>query len=345
MKRKKKITKTIASQSGITTVESGLPLPYVYYPGFYGAYFAFGENENSIPYFCSCSKKSIENYIEFRLKFKDRPNSDRSKNLLLSSSHFPKIVVENLMQKKLPEDKSILETLYFKESICHECCKVTPQFGYCHPMYGGVFEQNYGWYINKQSFEYGVKPVSFQILENECPDELFENVEIGKKGFLEKYSQIKETELIMLKAQDSVYQKETIKIRNIIENECRAKFGFKKVGKSWANETLLYQIISQLYQDKKIYRHYRPDFLEFLELDVYIPELKLGFEYQGVQHFKSVEHWGGKSALKKVKERDARKKLLCEKNGIRLIYCFYYEELTKTLIRNKIKGNPAHNTQ
>ena len=342
MKRKKRITKTIVSQSGMSTFEKDLPFPYVYYPGFYGAYFAFGENENSIPYFCSCSKKSIENYIEFRLKFKDRLNSAQSKNYILSSAHFPQVVVDKLMQENLSEHQSILAALDFKESICHECCKVTPQFGYCNPMYGGVFEQNYGWYINKQSFEFGVKPVSFQILENQCPDELFENVEIDKKSFLEKYGQIEETELILLKARDSVYQKETRKIRNIIENETRVKFGFKKVGEAWANETLLYQIISQLYQDKKIYHHYRPEFLEFLELDVYIPVLKLGFEYQGIQHFESVDHWGGKSALKRVKERDARKKHLCEKYGIRLIYCFYYEELTKSLIKNKINENPAH---
>ncbi len=95
--------------------------------------------------------------------------------------------------------------------------------------------------------------------------------------------------------------------------------------------------------NEELKQHYRPEFLEFLELDVYIPELKLGFEYQGIQHFESIEHWGGESALKEVRVRDARKKSLCEKNGIRLIYCFYYEDLTKTLIKNKIKENPAHN--
>jgi len=32
-------------------------------------------------------------------------------------------------------------------------------------------------------------------------------------------------------------------------------------------------------------RHYRPDFLQGLELDIFIDELKIGMEYQGIQHF------------------------------------------------------------
>lgn len=41
-------------------------------------------------------------------------------------------------------------------------------------MYGGAFKQNYGWYINKQAFEWGVAPLNRleQFLPEACPDEL-----------------------------------------------------------------------------------------------------------------------------------------------------------------------------
>ncbi len=338
MARKNKTSKLIASKDGIVSEESNLPYPFVYYPGFYGAYFAFSKGEKSEIYFCSCSKKSIANYIKFRIEYGAILNSNSQKNFILSSAQFPQKVVENLIKKNEYFNPEIFSQLNFKDGICHECNKQTPIHSYCDPMYGGVFEQNYGWYINKQSFEYGVKPVSFKMLEEVCPDEVFNLLDIEKSNFLSKYNQFDETILIMLNAQDSIYQKITRQIRNNIENEVRVKFGFKKVGEAWANETLLYQLVCEIFPECKIYRHYRPSFLEYLELDVFIPHLNIGIEYQGIQHFEPIKHWGGKSSLEKVIERDKRKKKLCDKNDVALIYFYYYEELDKKLVKNKIEN-------
>ena len=57
----------------------------------------------------------------------------------------------------------------------------------------------------------------------------------------------------------------------------------------------------------KILRHYRPDWLDRLELDIYIPSLKLAFEYQGQQHFHPLHVWGGEKALQDLRFRDAHK--------------------------------------
>lgn len=48
--------------------EEDLPYKYVFYPGHYGAYFAFSPERDSIPYFCSCAKDSIEMYISSRIQ-------------------------------------------------------------------------------------------------------------------------------------------------------------------------------------------------------------------------------------------------------------------------------------
>ena len=72
------------------------------------------------------------------------------------------------------------------------------------------------------------------------------------------------------------------------------------------------------------------------ELDIYIPSKKLAFEYQGLQHFQAVEHWGGKAKLEIQKEHDSRKKRVCEEEGIHLICINYDEELTNDYIRKRI---------
>ena len=72
------------------------------------------------------------------------------------------------------------------------------------------------------------------------------------------------------------------------------------------------------------YNH-RYSFLDNLQLDFYIPELKIAIECQGVQHFAPVKAWGGKEKLEMSKHNDKKKYLLCEKEGIRLLY---YSNLT-----------------
>jgi len=338
LERKEKIKKLIAFQDGIVTKEKNLPYPYVFYPGHYGAFIGFAKGKNSTIFFCKCSKKAIENYIRFKIDYDDRMNVDPQRNFILSKAHFPQKIVKNLIEQGVMEDYEIINQLNFRNEICHECNKQTPTYNYCHSMYGGVFEQNYGWYINKQSFEFGVKPVSYKILEDVCPDEVFSLLDVGKYDFLIKYNRFSETDLIISQANDSSFQKNTRKIRKIIENEVRVKFGFRKVGEAWANETLLYQLVCEIYPNVKIIRHYRPDFLDFLELDVYIPHLKVGIEYQGIQHFKAIKYWGGKASLEKNKERDKKKQELCSKNNVKLLYFYYYEELNKESVENKLKS-------
>lgn len=135
---------------------------------------------------------------------------------------------------------------------------------------------------------------------------------------------------------EKVISKKLRKIRSIIENEVRAEVGVKKIGESWTSETILYTIVRRIYEGHEIIRHYRPGILEHLELDIYIKDLEIGIEYQGIQHFKPVKHWGGKEALEKTKARDKRKRELCKTNGIKLVYVYYYDDLSEDLVRKRI---------
>ena len=55
-------------------------------------------------------------------------------------------------------------------------------------------------------------------------------------------------------------------------------------------------------------------------LDFYLPDYNIGIECQGRQHFEPVEHFGGDKEFKKILKRDNRKKALCEKHGVKLLY-------------------------
>lgn len=61
-------------------------------------------------------------------------------------------------------------------------------------------------------------------------------------------------------------------------------------------------------------------------LDFYLPDYNIGIECQGIQHFEPIEFFGGEEALMANKERDERKRLLCENNGINIVYYFNDEK-------------------
>jgi hypothetical protein len=137
-----------------------------------------------------------------------------------------------------------------------------------------------------------------------------------------------------LRAADRHRRQTRRKLTKKVENLVRQEFGFRRVGEGWVSETELYQIVRRIFVDKEIIRHLRPDWLEGLELDIYLPSLRLAFEYQGQQHFHPIKAWGGQEALEAVRTRDARKAQLCNRQGIALVTVDYTEPLTEEYVRS-----------
>jgi hypothetical protein len=240
----------------------------------------------------------------------------------------------------------------------------TPSVRWCHEIYGVSFVQYYGWYINQTYFRLGISPgpLLYEFIPDNCPEELIKDIEeinqvVEKFQKFERLylARIENTSIELSLSNDEdppvdirfVNQieykrlsREVSKIRRKfttkIENIARTEFGIKKVGEGWISETLLYKIISNLYPNNQIIRHFRPDWLNRLELDIYLPELKLAFEYQGQQHFYSVKAWGGEKALLDVQARDKTKSYLCKLNGINLITIDYTEPLSEEYLKQVI---------
>lgn len=208
-------------------------------------------------------------------------------------------------------------------------------------MYGTVFEQKHGWYINQQQYEYGVCGGT-DYLHDMLPEDIEDIVEADFRARLERYEELRDKqwdrerqiedqkkealsalrdeldddlsreerrerfrearapygemdplpddEAAELEALNEQIQAERKEIMDTVENEVRQAFGHYEKGNRWTSETILYQLVESNFPDFTIKRHHRPDFLDGLELDIYIAEAKVGIEYQGIQHYEPIDH-------------------------------------------------------
>jgi len=332
-------TKPLADKNGIVCYEL-LPYPIVHYPGFYGIFLGFRKNKKSSLALCSCSRAAIVNYLSIILMNIEDGYIDEGirtdgfntfqKGKLTLDKRFPDSLIKKF-SKKGCKPEEILGRLDFQLKLCHECNGATPAYLYCPNAYGSSFKQNYGWYMNKISLDYGVLDGNVYFPEL-CPPEVLDLVEIPivKDGMINRnYRHWKNTDKT---------RKQRDRIERALENIIRQRFGHKQIGDAWTNETILYRIVLSLFPSFTVIRHYRPYFLRGLELDIYIPEIKLGVEYQGIQHYQSIEHWGGIESLEHLQERDARKKRLCSSNKVKLVYFEYTEGLSNKFVAEKLKG-------
>ena len=60
-------------------------------------------------------------------------------------------------------------------------------------------------------------------------------------------------------------------------------------------------------------------------LDFYLPDYNIVIECQGKQHFESRDRFGGINGLNERLEKDNRKKCVCEKNNVRMVYYANYK--------------------
>lgn len=334
--RKRKVPLPPVSLGGVA-FEDSLPLPWVKYPNHYGTFFVFSESEKGPWHFCECCETPVTNLLELNRRYPPHLNADHRRMAPLDSLHVPDEVSE-ISESRLNNPPSAFE---FKKKLCHRCNLIQPTMRYCHEMYGGKFDQVFGWYVNQSFLRYGVSPWGeHHYLEEICPDEIQELIDsylVNQKLFLEENQKCRpasETEKLKKLRKD--YNRAKCELKNTFINFTREEFGFCKVGEGWVTETMIYKLIRGLLPDREILRHHRPDWLQGLELDIYIPSLKLGIEYQGQQHFMAIKAWGGEKAFKDLQARDRRKAEICSSLGVTLIYVEYTDPITKRFVSRQL---------
>lgn len=329
----------------VVIYEEGLPLPWVHYPNLAGAFIGFSKEKNGEIFFCDCCKKAFDNYIALK-KSNRKKNGEiwydsPYKEYFFDENNFAGTFVRRLVDNKIPEE-DVRKQFKFQKGLCHKCNQKMPTVLLKYAGYN-TFMQHYGWYVDLKKLELGY--LRNDVVLDTLPDELREMVAemqiysriwdeyaklpLGAPEWTEKWNEADKA--------DKKLNKVRRRFHNIIENMVREEFGYKKVGEQWVTETALYHIVCQLLPKSKVIFHYRSQMLEGLELDIFVPDLKIGIEYQGVQHYKPLDIFGGIEALKRTQEHDIRKKRLCYENGIELIEFYYYDEIGELLVRDRLK--------
>lgn len=105
----------------------------------------------------------------------------------------------------------------------------------------------------------------------------------------------------------------------------------------WLNEFNLYLLIKKIYKDAEY--QYRSTWLGRQSLDIYIPSLNIGIEYQGKQHYESVEFFGGEEGLEERIKLDEKKKKLCKDNKVTLLEWPYTLDVSSDNVKKFIEEN------
>ena len=94
------------------------------------------------------------------------------------------------------------------------------------------------------------------------------------------------------------------------------------MGCPYCAESYIEQLVCGMLKHEEIdfKYNYRPDWLNGLELDFYLPKYNIGIECQGEQHFKPIDYFGGLPAFIKILEHDEAKKVICGNKGVKLLF-------------------------
>lgn len=138
----------------------------------------------------------------------------------------------------------------------------------------------------------------------------------------------------------NILKEKFIKLLREFENIYRESIGGSKIGEGWISETNLYYQIKNHFNKLKVEQHGRPSWLGRQHFDIYIPDVNIALEYQGEQHNKPIDIFGGVENYKNQLIRDKKKQNLAIKNKCNLIYVYPDYNIYKiiSIINNIIDG-------
>ncbi len=120
--------------------------------------------------------------------------------------------------------------------------------------------------------------------------------------------------------QSSIAEKFCNNLIRLAENTYREDQGLPRVGEGWVAETILFYSIKERFPKFEVLQHFSPDWLGRQHFDVYLPQIHVALEYQGLQHDQPIDFFGGIEAYQKTVKRDRKKMMLAKRNSTYLIY-------------------------
>lgn len=149
-----------------------------------------------------------------------------------------------------------------------------------------------------------------------------------------EHSQIVEEANVFVGAQEVVveYYDKLKAIRNTAYEQLAA---CHKIQNTWVSEYKLYMLVKIVFPDA-IYQ-FHSEWLENQSLDIYIPSIKCGIEYQGEQHYLPSEYYGGVEKLEEQKRADDLKREKCNDTGVTLIEWKYSTKINFQAVCSALK--------
>lgn len=89
------------------------------------------------------------------------------------------------------------------------------------------------------------------------------------------------------------------------------------------NQTKLYNRIVECFPNCKVEYEKHLPWLGLQSLDIYISDINVGIEYDGLQHYQPVDMFGGESTFVATVKRDEMKNQKCKENGCKLFRMKY----------------------
>lgn len=91
-------------------------------------------------------------------------------------------------------------------------------------------------------------------------------------------------------------------------------------------EKHLLQLVMKEFPNYNIISQYAPKWLKGQRFDIFIEELNVAIEYNGIQHFKSIDFFGGDEGLAKTQFLDNQKREKSLKNGVKIFNIDYNQD-------------------
>lgn len=99
----------------------------------------------------------------------------------------------------------------------------------------------------------------------------------------------------------------------------------------------LFELVVKTYPGFRIYEEWHLG--QGLRLDIFIPDIGIGFEYHGIQHFKFIEHFHQTpEGFEESKKRDRTKQDLCNEYNLTVLYFDYKDTITENLFSSKLSS-------
>jgi len=113
--------------------------------------------------------------------------------------------------------------------------------------------------------------------------------------------------------------------------KCNNSHGENEIEKILNNKNILFETQKKFKNCKDKY---------YLPFDFYLPEYNLCIEFDGIQHFKPIDYFGGEEKFKLQQKRDSIKNIYCKENNINLLRIKYNENIKEKIetLNNYING-------